>query len=151
MQWLHQRNVTYNSHNQLSVTYHHLRSWKLSTQDLRPCFLLCPHQLLSWTQFTFFLNSYDPGASLVVQWLRICLAMQWTLVGSLPRKIPHAVEQLSPCTTTTEPMCLEPVLYNWRSHHSEKPVQHPLTTTREEPTSSNEHPAHPKRKYIKIK
>ena len=28
--------------------------------------------------------------------------------------------QLSPCTTTAEPMCLEPVLCNKRSHHNEK-------------------------------
>ena len=33
-------------------------------------------------------------------------------------KIPYATEQLSQCVTTTEPVCLEPVLYNKRSHHS---------------------------------
>ena len=32
-------------------------------------------------------------------------------------RIPHAVEQLSPCTTTTEPSWLEPVLRSKRSHH----------------------------------
>ena len=42
--------------------------------------------------------------SLVVQWLRICLPMQGTQVRALVRKIPHAAEQLSPCTTTTEPV-----------------------------------------------
>ena len=40
------------------------------------------------------------------------------------RKIPHAVEQLSPCATTTEPTCLEPVLRNTRSHRNEKPAHH---------------------------
>ena len=38
------------------------------------------------------------------------------------RKIPHAVEQLSPCTTTTEAQALEPVLQSKRSHHNEKPI-----------------------------
>ena len=36
-------------------------------------------------------------------------------------KILYAKEQLSPCTATTEPVCLEPVLSNKRSHGIEKP------------------------------
>ena len=36
-------------------------------------------------------------------------------------KILYAKEQLSPCTATTEPVCLEPVLSNERSHGIEKP------------------------------
>ena len=36
------------------------------------------------------------------------------------RKIPHVVEQLNPCATTTEPACLEPMLCNKRSHCNEK-------------------------------
>ena len=41
------------------------------------------------------------------------------------RKIPHAVEQLSPCSRALEqkllkPMCLEPVLHRERSHCKEK-------------------------------
>ena len=43
------------------------------------------------------------------------------------RKIPHAAEQLSLCTTI-EPARIEPVLHNKRHYPSEKP---PLTTTRE--------------------
>ena len=43
------------------------------------------------------------GASLVVQWLRICRAMQRTWVRSLVwEDIPHAVEQQSLCAMTTE-------------------------------------------------
>ena len=42
-------------------------------------------------------------ASLVAQWLRICLPMQGTWVWALDREDPTAAEQLSPCTTTTEP------------------------------------------------
>ena len=43
------------------------------------------------------------GASLVAQWLRIHLPMQGTQFEPCSGKIPHAVEQLSPCATTTEP------------------------------------------------
>ena len=62
------------------------------------------------------------------------------------RKIPHAIEQISPCTTTTEPMCrtyrsrcaLETMLHNKRSHHNEKPThcneeQPLLAATRKKP------------------
>ena len=34
------------------------------------------------------------------------------------------MEQLSLCATTTEPVCLEPVLHNKRSDHKEKPQHH---------------------------
>ena len=53
-------------------------------------------------------------------------------------KIPHVAEQLGPCTTTTEPARLEPVLRNKRGRDSERPMHHdevwpPLATTRESP------------------
>ena len=58
--------------------------------------------------------------------------------GSIPgpRKILYAVEQLNPCTTTTEPEIqspgastteaprLEPGTHNKRRHHNEKPLHH---------------------------
>ena len=55
-----------------------------------------------------------------------------------PGKIPHAVEQLGPWATTTEPARLEPVLRNKRGRDGERPVHHdeewpPLATTRESP------------------
>ena len=37
-------------------------------------------------------------------------------------KIPHAAEQLSPCTTITEPARLEPVLLNRRGRDDERPA-----------------------------
>ena len=43
------------------------------------------------------------GTSLVVQWLRICLPMQGHGLKPWSGKSPHAMEELSPCTTTTEP------------------------------------------------
>ena len=53
-------------------------------------------------------------------------------------KIPLATGQRSPCATTTDRMCLEPVLCKRRSKDSEKPAHHkqrtaPLTTARESP------------------
>ena len=45
------------------------------------------------------------GTFLVVQGLRICLAMQEMRVHRDRTKIPHAVGQLSPWTTTRDPTC----------------------------------------------
>ena len=41
--------------------------------------------------------------SLVVQWLRIHLEMLGTWFNPWSGKIPHTMEELSPCATTTEP------------------------------------------------
>ena len=65
------------------------------------------------------------------------------------RKIPHATEQLSPCTKT-KPVCLEPVLCNNRSHCNEKPVHcneecPPLATTRESTCTATKTQDHRKR------
>ena len=43
------------------------------------------------------------GASLAAQWISFHLPMQGTQVRSLVQEIPHATEQLSLCSTTTEP------------------------------------------------
>ena len=53
-------------------------------------------------------------------------------------RIPHAVEQLGPWATTTEPARLEPALCNKRGRDSERPAHRdeewpPLATTRESP------------------
>ena len=40
--------------------------------------------------------------SLMVQWLRVCLPMQGTLVRSLVQESPRTTGQLSPCATTPE-------------------------------------------------
>ena len=42
------------------------------------------------------------GTSLVVQWLRVCFAVQGTQVQSLVWEDHTAMEQLTPCATTTE-------------------------------------------------
>ena len=53
-------------------------------------------------------------------------------------KIPHAAEQRSPCATTTEPVCLEPVFRSKRGRESERPAHRdeewpPLAAIRESP------------------
>ena len=79
--------------------------------------------------------------------------------------IPQAMERLSPCTPTTEPVLssswatatepahLEPALHNKRSHRSEKPgtaaKSSPTRCNEEKPARSNEDPAEPKNKKIR--
>ena len=60
-------------------------------------------------------------------------------------RIPHAVEQLGPWATITEPARVEPVLRNKRGRDSERPAHRnegwpPLATTRESPHTRNEDP-----------
>ena len=93
-----------------------------------------------WLFVYLFLKKYLFRSSLVVQWIRFCLPMQWTRVRSLNQKD-------STCLRATNPACYnywacvrqllkpvhpEPVLCNKRSHWNEKPAQ------------SNEDPAQPK-------
>ena len=89
---------------------------------------------------------------------------QWKRHGFHPVswKFPHATEQLSPCSTTTEPMlqsqgaatteahAIKPVLHN-RSHCSKKPAHHnwrvasPRSPQLEEGPWSHEDAAQPKK------
>ena len=84
------------------------------------------------------------GASLVVQWLRIHLPMQGTLVRALVREDPTCRGATKPVSHNSwacalepashnywahtpqllKPARLEPVLHNKRSHCNEKPVHH---------------------------
>ena len=71
-------------------------------------------------------------------------------------KIPHATEQLGPCTTTTEPARLEPVLQNKRGRDSERPVHRdeewpPLATTRESPRTETKTQHSQKKIFKKLK
>ena len=81
------------------------------------------HSLFPFIPFYFILftciikKNKTSGTSLVVQ----CSDLSCNIgnTGSVPSgKIPHPAEQLSPCTTTTEPTCL-------KAHDSrqEKPLQ----------------------------
>ena len=93
---------------------------------------------------TLIVKKTNDRTSLVTQCLRICLPMLGTRVRSLVWEDPtcrgatqarapqllslrsRARERqlLSPCVTTTEAACLEPVLHNKRSHRNEKPAHH---------------------------
>ena len=62
---------------------------------------------------------------MVAKLLRICLAVQGHPFDLCSGKISHAVEQLSPCATTTEPVLwsqraatTEPTCCNYGSQHS---------------------------------
>ena len=106
----------------------------------------------------------EPGrSSLVAQWIRIHLPMQWTQVQSL-------VREDSTCCETSKPVChncwvpmlqllkstyLEPVLCNKRSHLNEKPTHHNaeqplLSSTRESrmKATKTERPAQLKIKQV---
>ena len=79
-------------------------------------------------------------ASLVAQWLRICLPMQGTRVRALVREDPTCRRATKPVRHNyrarmpqlLKPARLEPMLLNKRSHRNEKPVR------------SSEDPTHPK-------
>ena len=88
--------------------------------------------------FNLFFKFIIFGASLVAQWLRVCLPIRGTRVRALAGKIPHAAERLGPWATITEPACLEPVLRNKRGRDGERPAHRdeewsPLATTGESP------------------
>ena len=120
-------------------------------------FIVKPYKLrvsgliLSWlkSSFRFFLKmlwknpielfgqlDFSRWTFLVAQWIRTHLPMQMRCAfNRWSEKIPHALEQLSPCATATEPVlwsplatqllkpkCLEPMLCNKKSHHNEKPA-----------------------------
>ena len=100
----------------------------------------------------------DFGASLVVQWLRICLPMQGTWVWSLVWEDPTCRGATKPvchnywaCSLEPtshnywahvpqllKPMCLEPLLRNKRSHR----MRSPHTATKSSPLSLQLEKAH---------
>ena len=90
----------------------------------------------------------------MVQWLRVCLAMQRTLVPSRMWEDPtwHGVTKpVGP--RLPKPTCQEPVLPNKRSRRSEMPVHRnervaPPHHAWRKPVSSDGDPAQPKTKII---
>ena len=69
-----------------------------------------------------------PGTSLVVQWLRIHLAMNWMWAWSVVRKLrfPHATEQLGLHATTRESTCHNfwPCVPQWKIPHNAMKILH---------------------------
>ena len=65
-------------------------------------------------------------ASLVVQWLKICLPAQWTRVQSLIWEDPKCCvrDNLACVPQVLRPAGLEPMLCNKRSHCDEKPMSY---------------------------
>ena len=77
-----------------------------------------------------FIEIITLWTSLVVQWLRICLPMQETQVYPRSEKIPHALEQFSPYTPTTE-------AHSPRAHNPQQEeatsMRSPRSTTKSSP------------------
>ena len=77
------------------------------------------------------MNKDQCRASLVVQWLRICLPMQGTRVRALVWEDPICRGATRPVSHNywacvpqlLKPVCLELMLHNKRSHSNKKPVQ----------------------------
>ena len=98
------------------------------------------------------------GASLAVQWLRICLPMKGTQVWSLVWEDPtwHGANKANYWACVLEPgfhdywcLPLGTAVPNKKSHRSEKPAHHdqggaPACTTRERPCANHKDPVQPK-------
>ena len=87
------------------------------------------------------------GASLVVQWLRICLPMHGTRVRALVWENPTCRGATRSVSHNTEPARLEPVLRNKRGRDSERPAHHDgerplLAATRESPRTETKTTQH---------
>ena len=83
-----------------STSIHNHKSWVGLPTDDRKAKPILSRSSLDWGRLGKIIN---PCTSLMVQWIRICLPMRRTWVQSLVQIVTHAAEQLSPCTTTTEP------------------------------------------------
>ena len=86
----------------------------------------------SWTRLSNWTElNWKYRTSLVVQWLRIYLALQGTLVQTLVWEHPTCHGATKPVrhnygvliSQLLKPMRLEPMLHNKRSHHNEKPAR----------------------------
>ena len=73
----------------------------------------------------------------VVQWLRIHCQCRWHGFSPWSRKIPHAVEQLSPCITANEPTSREAI-----SIREAPEVRRPHTSGKSSPCSLRPEKAH---------
>ena len=72
---------------------------------------------------------YTIQTSLVVQWLRIHCQCRGEGFNSWSGKIPHAIEQLSPCTANTEPACFTACALQREA----TAMRNPRTKSREQP------------------
>ena len=77
---------------------------------------------------SIFLLYKEFRAFLVVQWLKCACQSRGHRFDLWFRKIPHAPEQLSPSTTTTEPCALEPLNWNYWAYALQLPKSENLET-----------------------
>ena len=90
------------------------------------------------------------GTSPMVQWLRICQAMQETPIWSLVSDDSTYSEQLSLYATTTESLHLDPMLCSKRSHHSETPQLKSSLSLPENTCSQQQRPRAAKKKCCAV-
>ena len=98
-----------------------------------------PEWILHLNQYNLFINiklpggiqvsfkTHTSGTSLVVQWLRICLAMQGTWVQSPVRKLRSHVQQSNKASM---PQLLKPTWRNQRVQASQQKILHDPMKTR---------------------
>ena len=60
----------------------------------------------------------------MAHWIEVCLPIPGTQFQTLVQEDSTCSGAISPCTSSTEAHTLEPLLFNERSHHSEKPAHH---------------------------
>ena len=87
-------------------------------QDSHPSSQWC-HPAISQSTTLPQVNSFLKGASLVAQWLRVCLPVQWTREDPTCCGEPKTMDNY---WSLLKPRCLESVLSTRTSHLSEKPA-----------------------------
>ena len=87
---------------------------------IRPSAFFCLSCMENWWRRSF--KTRSQGVSLVVQWLRIHLAMQGSPVRALIRKYPTHCGHLSLCIITTSARAPRACTLQQENHHDEKPT-----------------------------
>ena len=91
------------------------KDWSLAL-TLIPVRIIKQFKAGEWYDLIYLFKKITSGASLMVQWLRICLAMQETPVSSLVWEDPTCLRVTEPRHHSCQACVLEPVSHNYRAH-----------------------------------
>ena len=91
------------------------KAWSLAF-TLIPMRIIKQFKAGEWYDLIYLFKKITSGASLMVQWLRICLAMQETPVSSLVWEDPACLRVTEPMHHSYRACVLEPVSHNYRAH-----------------------------------
>ena len=113
-----------------------IKVWLLKTSSTNVCAVLCTSTEIK-KHYAIFINNYN-WASLVAQWLRICLPMQGTRVQALVWEDPTCRGAARPVSHNYWACAAGACAPNKRGHDSERPAHHdeawpPVAATRESP------------------